>query len=494
MKKILSVSLLLGALLVGILLGDNAFAAEEGKTLDIMFVHDLHSHLNEFATVEDGETQVLGGFAKIKTLINEQKAENPDTLLLDAGDFSMGTLVQAVYEEEASEIRMLGQIGIDVSTLGNHEYDYRAQGLSNMLNVAVNSGDKLPTIVISNIDWEAMESAGLTEDQKLLKEAFNNYGIKDYAVIEKGDVKIAVVGVFGEDAQDCVVNCPLVFKNPAEAVKETVAKIKANEDVDMIACVSHAGTWSDPDKSEDEIIAKTVPEVDLIISGHTHTKLNEAIVHGETYIVSSAEYGKYLGNLTMEQKENGRWVMSKYELITVEESIESDPETQAKLDAFMSLVDSKYLAQFGFTKDQVLATNAYDFATSQETGELHTELNLGSIMADAYTYAVETFSDTDPHPVDVAVVPAGTIRDTYAKGNVTVENVFNSFSLGIGKDGIPGYPLISVYLTGEELKLVAEIDSSVSDLMTTARLYTDGLYWTYNPYERSVTPASICEE
>ena len=167
MKKILSVSLLLGALLVGVLLGDNAFAAEEGKTLDIMFVHDLHSHLNEFATVEDGETQVLGGLAKIKTLINEQKAENPDTLLLDAGDFSMGTLVQAVYEEEASEIRMLGQIGIDVSTLGNHEYDYRAQGLSNMLNVAVNSGDKLPTIVISNIDWEAMESAGLTEDQKL---------------------------------------------------------------------------------------------------------------------------------------------------------------------------------------------------------------------------------------------------------------------------------------------------------------------------------------
>ena len=108
-------------------------------------------------------------------------------------------------------------------------------------------------------------------------------------------------------------------------------------------------------------------------------------------------------------------------------------------------------------------------------------MNLGSIMADAYTYAVETFSTDDPHPVDVAVVPAGTIRDTYAKGNITTENVFNSFSLGIGEDGVPGYPLISVYLTGAELKTVAEIDSSISDLMTTARLYTDGLYWHYNP-------------
>ena len=481
MKKILSISLLLGALLVGILVGNNAFAAEEGKTLDVMFLHDVHSHINAFPTVEEGKTQVLGGFAKIKTLIDEHKAENPDTLLLDAGDFSMGTLVQVVYEEEASELRMLGNIGVDVSTFGNHEYDNRAQGLANMLGVAKASGDEVPALVICNIDWDAMEAAGLTEDQKVLKEAFDNYGIKDYVVIEKGDVKIAVMGVFGEDAQDCVIDCPLVFKNSAEAVKETVAEIKANEEVDMIACVSHAGTWEDPDMSEDEIIAKEVPEVDLIVSAHTHTKLNEAIVHGETYIVSASEYGKYLGNLTMEQKENGRWQMSNYELITVDSSIESDSETQQKVDDFMSMVDSKYLAQFGYTKDQVLAKNAYVFATSQETDLLHTELNLGSIMADAFTYAVETFSDSDPHPVDVAVVPAGTIRDTYAKGDITVESVFNSFSLGVGKDGIPGYPLVSAYLTGEELKLVAEIDSSISDLMTAARLYTDGLYWTYNP-------------
>ena len=83
----------------------------------------------------------------------------------------------------------------------------------------------------------------------------------------------------------------------------------------------------------------------------------------------------------------------------------------------------------------------------------------------------ENAADFDGVPVDVAVVPSGTVRDTYAKGDITVEQVFNSFSLGIGADGVPGYPLISVYLTGKELKTAAEIDASVSDFMTTARLY-----------------------
>ena len=442
----------------------------EGKSVDVMFLHDTHSHLNEFNTVEDGQSQTLGGFAKIKTLINEQKEENPDTLLLDAGDFSMGTLIQVAFEDEASEIRMLGDLGFEVTTLGNHEFDYKAKGLANMMNNAVASGDTLPEMVVCNVDWEAMESAGLTEDQQLLKEAFENYDVKDYIVVEKGDVDIAITGVFGEDCLDCVPNCPLEFENPVEAVQETVAEIKANEDVDMIVCVSHSGTWEEEDKSEDEILAKSVPELDLIISGHTHTKLDEAIVHGNTYIVSAAEYGKYLGNLSMSQTSDGRWKMDSYELITVDDSVKADEETQAKVDKMESMVDSVYLEQFGYTKDQILCTNEIEFAATSDTSELHTELNLGSIMADAYTYAVENADTGDDHPVDMSVVPSGTIRDTYAKGNITTENVFNSFSLGIGEDGIPGYPLISIYLTGAELKTAAEIDASISDLMTTARL------------------------
>ena len=479
MKKIFRKSFIAAVAVLMIIFGLSASAQENVKSLDVLFVHDTHSHLTEFSTVEDGKSQVMGGFAKIKTLINEKKAENPDTLILDAGDFSMGTLAQVVFEEEASEIRMLGNLGVEVTTLGNHEFDYRAKGLANMMKHAVESGDALPEMVISNVDWDAMKAAGLTEDQQMLIDAFANFGVKEYVVLEKGDVKIAVTGLFGKDCLACVVAPPLVFEDPVEAMKETVAEIKANEDVDMIVCVSHSGTWEDGAKSEDEILAKEVPELDLIISGHTHTKLDEAIQHGNTYIVSVGEYGKYLGDLSMSQKEDGRWTLDSYELITVGEDIEEDAATKEKIDELMAMVDEKYLEQFGYTKDQVLCTNEIEFAPQSDTSEKHTELNLGSIIADAYTYAAEQILGADT--VAMSVAPSGTIRDSYAKGNITTENVFNSFSLGIGRDEIPGYPLIGVYLTGEELKLTAEIDASISDLMTTARLYTDGLYWHYNP-------------
>ena len=181
----------------------------------------------------------------------------------------------------------------------------------------------------------------------------------------------------------------------------------------------------------------------------------------------------------MTQKENGRWNLENYELITVGENIEKDAKTQEKIDSLMDMVDSKYLAQFGYTKDQVLCTNEIEFAPQSDTSEKHTEINLGSIIADAYTYAAEQVLGTDT--VAMSVAPSGTIRDSYAKGDITTENVFNSFSLGIGQDEIPGYPLLGVYLTGAELRMAAEIDASISDLMTTARLYTDGLYWHYNP-------------
>ncbi len=488
-----------GILMAILLVAGTVFvnASKAPKKVDVMFLHDTHSHLNPFATVEDGKSQVLGGFSRIKTLIDEQKKENPDTLLLDAGDFSMGTLIQVMYEEEASEIRMLGDLGMDVTTLGNHEFDYKAKGLANMLNRAVESGDKLPELVVCNVDWDEMEETDFTKEQVLLGEAFENYGVKEYTVVEKNGVKIAITGVFGKDALDCVPNCPLMFEDPIEAVKDTVEEIKEEEKVDMIVCVSHSGTWDDAGKSEDELLAKSVPELDLIISGHTHTKLEKPIQHGDTYIVSASEYGKYLGDMTMSQTSKGRWKVDNYKLVPVTQDIQEDASTQAKVDVFMNAVDEKYLSQFGYTKDQVLCTNEVEFTNSNDADKKHTEQNLGSIMADSYTYAVAKFDKTDTRPVDVAVVPAGVIRDTYAKGNITPENVFNSFSLGIGEDGIPGYPLISLYLTGEELKMVAEIDASISDLMSSARLYTDGLYWNFNPNRmilNKVTDVYLCDQ
>ncbi len=454
--------------------------ADSGR-VDIIFTHDTHSHLDSFTTTIDGVSTETGGFARIRTVIDEKKAQNPDTLVLDGGDFSMGTLVQTVFEEEAAELRMLGFIGCDVATLGNHEYDYRSEGLSNMLKSAAESGDELPALVVCNADWEAMEAAGLNDGQKLIADGFKAYGVKDYVVVEKGGIDIAVLGVFGTDALACAPTCELIFADPVESVRETVATIRETEDVDMIVCVSHSGTWEDEKKSEDEILAKEVPELDLIISGHTHTDLEEPIVHGDTWIVSTGEYGRRIGSLSMEQKEDGRWTVTEYELIPITADIAADEETQRKIDGFMSAVDDNYLSAFGYTRDQVLAENTVEFSSLYELEYEHREHNLGDLMADAYVYAVTNSPDFDGVPVDFAVVPSGTVRDTYAVGEITTEHVFNSFSLGTGPDGVPGYPLISVYLTGEELKTAAEIDASVSDYMTTARLYISGMNFTFNP-------------
>ena len=490
-KSILSVVLTI-AMLMPLAQAVTVKAADDTKQVDVLFTHDTHSHLDSFSTIVNGEQKEVGGFAKIKTLINEKKKEDPDTLILDGGDFSMGTLIQTVYDTEAAELRMLGYLGYDVTTFGNHEFDYRSQGLANMLKAAKSSGETLPEIVVCNVDWDSMEKAGLNDGQKQIQSAFETYGVKDYVMVQKGDVKIAVVGVFGKDALECAPTCELSFKDPVEAVKKTVEEIKKNEEADMIACVSHGGTWEDESKSEDELLAKAVPDLDLIISGHTHSELQEAIRHGNTYIVSCGEYGRNLGSLSMTQNSDGRWNLSAYELIPVSEDVKADKATQERIDALMDTVDTNYLADFGYTRKEVLAQNDVEFNSLEEMGTEHKELNLGDIMADAYVYAVENSEYYDGDPVDVAVVPSGTVRDTYTKGDITVEDVYNSFSLGIGKDGVAGYPLINAYLTGKELKLVAEVDASISDFMTTARLYCSGLNFTYNPHRMILNKVTDC--
>ncbi len=469
-----------------------ASAESSGRKVDILFLHDTHSHLNSFLTVENGQDTVLGGFAKIKTLINQVKETNPDALVLDAGDFSMGTLVQTIYHTDAAELKMLGALGCDAATLGNHEFDYRSSGLAGALNAAAESGEPVPAMVLCNIDWEAMEAEGLTQDQLLLKNAFENYGMEDYIVLTKGDVKIAVFGIFGEDSLACAPTCVLQFKDAPEAAASVVAEIKEKEEVDMIVCLSHSGTNEEESKSEDEILAKAVPEIDLIISGHTHSTLTAPICHGNTYIVSCGSYGRNLGSLSMSQQPDGRWHMEHYELLPVTETVQPDAAAQAKIDLLMEKVDSAYLSRFGYTRQQVLAQNTVAFSTSDDLYNIHTEHNLGNLLADAFAYAVNQSGDSDTHPVDVAIVPSGCVRDTFATGDITVEDVFNAYSLGIGADGIPGYPLISIYLTGAELKTGAEIDASVSDFMPSARLYLSGIHFSFNPHRLILNKVTDC--
>lgn len=431
----------------------SAFAQENPKKIDVVFMHDVHSFID--------------AAPKVKTLIDEKKSRNPEILVLDAGDFSMGTLYQTIFTTHASELRILGKLGVVATTLGNHEFDFGAEGLSKMLVAAKNSeirGEAVPQMLLCNAKWETDN-----DYTRAIKEAMDFYGEKDYMMIEKDGVKIAVIGVFGKDALRCAPTCEIAFDEITDAVRRTVDNIKANENADMIVCISHSGTNRNPSKSEDELLAKAVPELDLIISGHTHTVLENPIIQGETTIASCGAYNAYLGTLSLSRKENGRWNLSEYELVDLsDENIPEDAEIKSILASYAPLIDSEYLSQFGLSSRQVIARTEKDIDVHHEVGYL---------MAEAMFNVAEKAGV----PVDFATVPSGVIRGTYKSGDITVSDIFDSYSLGIGPDEISGYPLIAVYLSGKEIKNVCEIDATLSPIEDTVRLFMKGVSYDYNP-------------
>ena len=459
------------AVLSAFVLCKTVFAMGDGKTVDIMFTSDIHSYLDSYTVeTDDGKVQEIGGMARLSTVIQNQKAVNPDTLLIDGGDIAIGTLYQTLYASEAIEFRMLGALGFDATTLGNHDFDYSVDKLCDMFENAAAKSDYLPAFVVSNIDWTADN-----EDTKNIYESASKAGLAEYIVVDKGDVKIAIFGIFGKEATTDSPTLTLTVMDQIETAKAMVQKIKQNEDVDMIVCISHSGINADVDKSEDEQLAMAVPEIDVILSAHCHLLCPEPIQHGDTWILGAGCYGEYTGLCSLTQKEDGRWIMDKYELIHMDESIPEDPEIKNMVEGYNELVNSEYLAQFGFTMDQVLATSDFSMESVNDMYYVHTDHHLGNFMSDAYRYAVlQTSYGQENHP-DIAVVPTGTVRGTFTAGDITVADAFNTYSLGMGFDGEVGYPLVMFYFNGSEVKMIPEIDASLSSLMVTARLYCSGL-------------------
>ena len=144
MKLSRRISALLLALLLAAGLALPALADAPTIRATILFTHDMHSH---FLPATDETGREYGGYARLKTAIDAQKAAHPDAILVDGGDFSMGSLFQTAYADSALELRVMGAMGYDATTFGNHEYDYRPAGLADMLNAARDSGDPLPASV-----------------------------------------------------------------------------------------------------------------------------------------------------------------------------------------------------------------------------------------------------------------------------------------------------------------------------------------------------------
>lgn len=493
MKKAIArmAAIFLSAVLLSAGLAQAAPISSEGtKQATILFTHDMHSHL--LPAPKEGGGQ-FGGFARLKTLLDQERAaatiRGVGVLTVDGGDFSMGALFQAIYTTHATELRSLGAMGFDATTLGNHEFEYRGEGLAQMLNAAMGSGEALPYIVQANYTTPTASSPGVVK-------AMEDYGIVPYTMIEKEGVRFAVFGLMGKDADDTAPLSGMVHEPIIDAAKRVVEEIQKNEDYDFIICLSHSGTNKNPKNSEDELLAKAVDGIDFIVSGHTHTLLAQPIIINNTIIGSVGEYANNLGAITIAKDASGKNSVVDYRLIPVSEKVKEDPTMAAAVAEYKTLVEQNYLAQFGMTYDQVLAQTAFDFTPSSRFAQRQEEDSLGSLVADAYIYAVEQVEKgKNAPPITAAFTNSGVIRATFPKGDITVSNAFDVSSIGSGADGTPGYPLIDVWLTGAELKNVMEVDPSVGAIYPAAQLYSSGVRYDFNMnrmiFNRMTNPALL---
>ena len=212
-------------------------AAESSHEAVILFTHDTHDHFYPAPSEDGGE---YGGYTRLATLLALERVKYPDAITVDGGDFSMGTLFQTIYATQAPELKALGAMGYDVTTLGNHEFDYRTSGLAQMLETAAASGSTLPAIVQSN--GTVLDGEGSQE----LIQAMEDYGVEDHLIITRGGINYGIFGLMGEDADACAPMSGMEFEPVADAARREVEALEKElaqlEGPSIIVCLSHTGT------------------------------------------------------------------------------------------------------------------------------------------------------------------------------------------------------------------------------------------------------------
>jgi len=454
--------------LVMILLLFPVFSAQAKPTaLTIVHTNDMHSHLLagpsnlDYTPEKTDDDQTVGGWARIATVIQsvKQSRGNP-VLVLDAGDFLMGSLFHMLSREEAFELRLLKQMGYDAVALGNHEFDLKPDGLARILTAAERQG-QIPTIVCANMTFDPDD-----KDDDSLETAFDRGLIRAYTILEQDGLRMGIFGLVGKDAAEVApFASPVEFKDPIETAKSTVDRLRNIENVDLVICVSHSGLSDDPEHSEDEILAREVPGIDIIVSGHTHTRLDEILEVGHTLIVQAWAYSKQVGVLDV-TLDDGKAKPRQYQTIRIDDKIPGDVQIIEQIQAARDQIERRVLSELNLGFDQVVAQTEFELGIETR------ESNLGNLIADSIRWYINQ-TDSDPaagrQPVQVAFISNGVIRDPITgdkNGAVSVSDVFRAIPLGIGFDesDTMGYALVAFYIYPAELKKAFEILTSIYPL------------------------------
>ncbi len=329
-----------------------SLSAVEGK-FTILSLNDTHSHLLPWFDAD--KQREYGGAARWATVIKETKAEVGDVLVLHAGDFLTGSDSNYLIEHSPDwdriqtygyrglvDIPVMNMVGVDAACIGNHEFDFGLPWLMRLLGQA---------------EFEVLSANVKILPVPKTEEYAKANMMQPYAIFERDGVSIAVIGL---TTDEFIKSSQVRIQNPAEAVQASMQEIGNKATVFVV--LSHLGYKHDIE------LAKAVPQIDIIVGGHSHTKLLQPTYVGKTVITQTGAFGENLGRLDVVVKDSKVFDVS-YRLVPTGFSV---PEEEA-----VSQVISRYLAS-GELKSPLIS----DLQALSSMGEFVSEALRKSLDAD----------------------------------------------------------------------------------------------------------------
>lgn len=484
---------------------------DEIVRLTILQTSDIHHHASGYGPFSDYTSDdttdndgIVGGYARLATLISqtieEQAAKGIPVLLFDSGDFFMGTSYDLTVSDPIG-LKFFSLMNYDAITLGNHEFDWAPAGLAMLISNAMQS-ESLPfqiPIVATNMitdetdarddGLEGLISAGAIVNKKIIR---LSHGLN-----------VGILGLNGPTSdQEAPLAKPVTFNHDFSFIQEQVDDLRNNHGVQMVVILSHGGVKADG-TGEDADLANNVSGIDAIASGHYHTATHEALNISDTIIFSPGEYGEWISRLDITYNVTQNSIADyTFNLIPVDDATEGNAAVRTMLEQYHEQINLA-LAPLSLTSPVSKTGFSLETAPFQETG-------LGNLTADAIRTianlltleAVQSAPETtDPSPFSVGIVPSGSIRDGLYPGRtgiITFSDIYNVLPLGISPDPeqLPGYPLISIYVTAPEIRNTCEAAVSIAPLTGSAYyLNFSGIRFDYDesaPPFQKVTRVYLC--
>jgi 5'-nucleotidase / UDP-sugar diphosphatase len=456
-------------------------AVSQTLPFTILHTNDEHSHLIPIPAADhhsERENPALGGFARLAGAVDEIRREKSETgepvLLFSGGDILGGPAFgwMPLMEGEAPELSLMQKIRYDAVTIGNHEFDYGADQYATYLSEAGYPEASETTVILGT-------NTRPPQDHPLSEMGIQHHILKE---LDNGLV-VGVFGLIGDDAISKTAHPgPVNFDDPIASAERAVEELR-EAGADVIVSVNHSGV------AEDRELARRVEGIHVIVGGHSHTPLYEPITENGTVIVQAGRYLNYLGVLELEWDPESEQVFvrnnEKPFLKPLDFTVPEDEGIAAEVFRYRELLNEWVTNLTGGNVTSIEQSVARsEFAITRH--EPRKESALGNYITDALKAAAESALQ---RPVDVAVQANGAIRSDivpgtqpWSEGEITFYDLVMSSGLGSGDDGSPGYPMVSFYVTEDEIRRALEVSVLLSELMDDSYfLQFSGLRKMYDP-------------